>query len=91
MNKRNKLIALLLCVVLVFTTAQSAFAFFDAFKDLSEDEGVRITVKGTVVKEPPYYIWLEMKFESPNRSPVWTSLIWILEGKKTGLDNQIEG
>ena len=96
MKKHIKFISLLLCVMFLFASAQTAFAFFDPFQKLSDDKDVKITLKGSVVKEPPYYLYLEHKQENIGTVPSLlgndkANLTWKLEGKRNSIENQVEG
>ncbi|MCL2548008.1 MAG: hypothetical protein FWE76_02445 [Symbiobacteriaceae bacterium] len=91
----NRFASLLLCALLLLSsTGSTAFATWDAFKNLSEDEDVKITIKQTLVKEPPYRIYAEYKRTIDNFSKVADSITtWtiILQGEKISIDNQVEG
>lgn len=104
MRKQITLLPLMLCVVIILGLVSSVVSasdgFFDAFKNLSEDDDVKISVTASRIKEPPYYIYLEYHYgyaDFTEHVKGWThtqiiSDTWKIEGrKKDALSHQIEG
>lgn len=97
MKKYIRLIPLFLCAALLFSTVLAATGGandpFGAFKDLTDDEGVKIKVKATRVYEPPYIVQLEYleQYLSPEGSWDYLRNITIYGIKNAVGDDKISG
>jgi len=93
MKKSVKLLSFLMCAVLLFGTVHTVFAFWDPFNKLAEKEGVevKISAKKTVVREPPYYIMLEIPLAYTYHDFGYGYSTLKIEGTKPGISHQVEG